>query len=131
MRERDGKDPRGFTGYVLADESRNELKAVFPPQEPEFIGHHVTEEFGVRQSKAELPESVEARVVGYAKTNGIEALVVEINGTTQRCDGNTYHVTWSLDRTKGYRPVHSNDLLKNGWKDVNPINIHVTPQFMK
>lgn len=131
MREKDIQDPKGYSGYRLNDDSRSKLAGIFPPKYSEFIGHHITERFGIRKSEANLPDTVDARVVGYAETDGLEALVVEINGTTQRPDGSTYHITWSLDRTKGFKPVHSNNLLKNGWQNMDPINIHVTPQFFE
>jgi hypothetical protein len=132
MREKDiASNPKGYAGYLLEPGSRSKLAGIFPPQFPEFIGHHVTEQFGVRRSEVDLPESVDARVVGYAQTDGLEALVVEIDGSTTRPDGSTYHITWSLDRSQGFKPVHSNNLLKNGWQNVDPINIHVTPQFFE
>src|SRR5919107_332704 len=59
--------------------------------------------------------TVKGVVVGVADDGaGVQALVVEIGGTTRRPDGSTYHVTWSLG--PGRRAVESNDVIRAcGW----------------
>jgi len=37
--------------------------------------------------------------------------LVELNGSTRRSDGRLYHITWSLDRSKGKKPFHTNDII--------------------
>jgi hypothetical protein len=67
-------------------------------------------------------------VVGRADDcDSLECLVVEIDGTTQRPDGSTYHVTWSLG--PGRRARQSNDLLRDrGWDHIEkPIPVELTP----
>jgi hypothetical protein len=51
--------------------------------------------------------------------------VVRIGGTTDRPDRSTYHITWSIDRAKGRKAVHSNDVLRtHGWQTLEqPIAI--------
>jgi hypothetical protein len=50
-------------------------------------------------------------VVGVADDGaGVQALVVEIGGTTRRPDGSAYHITWSLAR--GRRAAESNDVIR-------------------
>ena len=45
---------------------------------------------------------------------GVQALVVEIGGTTRRPDGATYHIAWSL--APGREAVESNDVIRErGW----------------
>ena len=109
------------------------LKEKFPPKYPEFVGHHITLKFGVpknTQTPAE-PDSVE--VVGYADSgDGLEALVVEVNGNRKRADGRVYHITWSLDRSAGYKPVDSNNLVSNKYSMIRPpIKISTTPKVLK
>ncbi len=43
-------------------------------------------------------------------SSGVEAMVVAIDGTTDRPDGSTYHITWSLG--DGRRARESNDVLQ-------------------
>ena len=44
-----------------------------------------------------LPDPVEARIVGRADDgDSLEAMVVAIDGTVDRPDGSTFHITWSL-----------------------------------
>ena len=51
-----------------------------------------------------------------ARRFGSGALVVRINGAVERPDRGAYHITWSLDRARGRRPVESNDVIAHAWK---------------
>ena len=125
----ESKPRSGYQALELSATSRGQLARSFPPRFPEFIGHHVTYAFGVR-SDVPLPEISSVRVVGYAVDEaGLEALVVEVDGATTRPDGKTFHITWSLDRGAGFKPVNSNDLVSRGWESVQPINIDATAKF--
>lgn len=122
----------GYLAYTLSDSSRRELLKHFKPQFDEVICHHVTYQFPAKASDALPPAVHEAHVVGYAEEDGLECLVVEINGHTKRPDGKLFHITHSLDRKKGKKPVHSNDLLqKKGFKHVSPISITLKPEFVQ
>lgn len=122
-----------YTAYVLTNEAREVLQANFPPKYSKFIGHHVTINFGV-PADAEVPEAAELKVVGRKDSgDGLEALVVSVNGETQRADGSTYHITWSLEPDK-YSPKDSNALLKDGARNYTlsvPIYIETAPQLLK
>jgi hypothetical protein len=122
----------GYMAYSLTGASRTDLLHHFPAKYPEVICHHVTVTFPAK-STDDLPPAVrEAHVVGYEDSgDGIEALVVEINGKTKRPDGKLFHITLSLDRTKGKKPVHSNQLLAKGFKHISPIAIHLEPKFLE
>ena len=122
--------PRGgYQAFELSAESRSKLARDFPPKFSDFIGHHITYRRGAKSDQP-LPEATTFKVVGYAcDPMGIEALVVEVDGSTTRPDGNTYHITWSLDKDAGFKPVNSNDLVAKGWEKVKPINITATAQF--
>jgi hypothetical protein len=76
-----------------------------------------------------LPDKPEiSAVVGRADDgNSLECLVVELDGTTDRPDGSTYHITWSLG--SGRRARESNDLLRDkGWDYIEaPIPVELEP----
>ncbi len=57
-------------------------------------------------------------MVGVADDGaGVQALVVEIGGTTRRPDGSTYHITWSL--APGRAAVESNGAIRErGWTAI-------------
>jgi len=100
-----------YTAYVLDQGSRDALEKKFPPKYPKFIGHHVTVQFPVDKD-AQLPPPAQLKVVGYVDSgDGLEALVVAVDGNSQRPDGKIYHITWSLDPAK-YSPSDSNAVLK-------------------
>lgn len=100
-----------YLAYEISHQIREELAERFPPQFPDFIGHHITKVFGVMES-AFPEETVEVSIIGYVAEAGLEALVVAINGSTKRPDGKPYHITWSLDRALGKAPKMSNDLIE-------------------
>jgi hypothetical protein len=61
-------------------------------------------------------------------SRGVQALVVEIDGSVTRPDGSIYHITWSLDRAAGRKPLESNAVLLSGWHRVRPIKIALIPR---
>jgi hypothetical protein len=102
--------PNLILGWLLPPEERAPLLTHFPPRYERVVAHHVTLKPGVRQGHP-LPKETEGRVVGIADDGtGVQALVVEIGGTTDRPGGSTYHITWSLGR--GRKPVESNDVIR-------------------
>lgn len=126
------KPIKGYNGYLLPDNERSKLLTHFPPKYPDVIAHHITVKFPAMSNEA-LPQGSKFRVVGYADDGqGVEALVIEVDGSTSRPDGKTYHITWSIDRAAGRKPVDSNTVItNNGFQNVNPINITMEPKFFK
>jgi len=121
-----------YTALVLDKKSRRELQKQFPPKYPDFIGHHVTLKFGVPKDTPKPSQPKTVQVVGRADDGkGVEALVVAVNGKTKRPDGSTYHVTWSIDKSAGRKPVDSNKILKNGFDKVEPIPIKISPELLQ
>lgn len=99
-------------GWKLDREQRKELLQQFPPRYAEIVADHVT--LRVRASRgAQLPAEDLGEIVGRADDGaGVEALVVAIGGSTDRPDGSTYHITWSLG--DGRRAKESNDVIRSG-----------------
>lgn len=117
-----------YIAFELDGKSRRTLAQHFIPKYPDFIGNHITYKLSNKKDKIpSMPKSVE--VIGYADDGeGLEALVVAINGKTTRPDGKIYHITWSLDRSKGRKPQHSNMLIaEKGYEDIEPISINAKP----
>lgn len=117
-----------YSGWKLSTNSITQLKNIFKPVHPNFIGHHITYMFG---KDAVLPPEAEIYVIGERTTDIIQCLVVQVNGTIVRPDSKIYHITWSLDKSKGASPVMSNDaLMAEGFKEIpDPILIYATPQI--
>lgn len=120
-----------FAAYVLSDNSRNQLLTKFPPKYPTVSAHHITIKFGVVADEPIPQPTSNVKVVGYVDSgDGIEALVVSVNGSTDRPDGKTYHITWSFDPSK-YQPKSSNELLsKKRYTLIKSIPIAVTPAVL-
>jgi hypothetical protein len=105
-----------FVGWALDREERKALLERFPPRYPEAVADHVTLKFGDRDAK--LPTETSGEIVGQADDGqGVQAMVVRIGGTTDRPDGSTYHITWSL--APGRQAKESNDVIREcGWKPL-------------
>ncbi len=119
--------PGTVTGWKLPDEERDRLLERFPPRYENVIAHHVTLRVGATPDTP-LPRQAEARIIGRADDgDSLECLVVELDGTTDRPDGSTYHITWSLG--PGRRARESNDVLRDqGWEHIDaPIPVELEP----
>jgi len=118
-----------YTGYLLSEKSRALLLQRFPPKYSDFIGHHITEKFGVKPNTTPPEQPSEVWVVGYMDDGkGVEGLLVEVNGTIERPAGGRYHITWSIDRSAGRKPVHTNDIIHLAEPVVPSIAIEVEPR---
>ena len=96
-------------GWKLDPEQRKELLQQFPPRFKNVVADHVTLAAKVAKD-APLPQETDGEIVGRAhEGRGAEGMVVSIGGTTDRPDGSTYHITWSLE--DGRRAKESNDML--------------------
>ena len=115
------------SGWKLDPDQRAELLLQFPPAYPNVVADHVTLEAGVGPAAPPPPEA-EAEIVGRADDGkGVEAMVVRLDGTTDRPDGSTWHITWSL--AEGRRAKESNDVIaREGWQDFDlPMPVRLTP----
>ena len=129
---RDGRPGRYVLGWKLDRAERGVLLGRFPPAYADAVADHVTLAARIGPG-TRLPCETGGAVVGRADDgNGVEAMVVSIGGTTDRPDGSTYHITWSLDRGRGRRPVESNDVIRaTGWTALpEPVTIRLIPALM-
>ena len=98
------------TGWTLPSDEREMLLRRFPPRYANVIADHVTLRVGATPMTPLPRRPKTARIVGRADDGtSLECLVVELDGTTDRPDGSTYHITWSLGPER--RARESNDVL--------------------
>lgn len=109
--------PGSVIGWKLDRAQRENLLARFPPRYVEAVADHVTLE--VNAQAKPLPPDVDAAIVGRADDGeGVEAMVVALDGSTDRPDGSTFHITWSLG--DGRRAKESNHVIRNhGWSRID------------
>ncbi|SMH48716.1 hypothetical protein [Azospirillum agricola] len=118
----------GYTGWELPDDERTRLLALFPQRYERLVADHVTLEFGVRAGHP-LPVATAGEVVGSVDDEaGVQALIVAIDGSSDRPDGSTLHLTWSL--APGRKPADSNTVIAEfGWRPVEPVAVRLVPRF--
>jgi hypothetical protein len=119
--------PGTVTGWKLRSDERALLLERFPPRYANVIADHVTLRVGAGPDTP-LPRKADARIVGRADDgHSLECLVVELDGSTDRPDGSTYHITWSLG--PGRKARESNDVLRDkGWTYLDaPVEIDLEP----
>ena len=119
-------EPGSVVGWLLAKDDRERLLEQFPPKFEKIDAHHVTLKSEAKGDP--IPGEVRAAIVGRTDDEkGVEAMVVSIDGSTDRPDGSTYHITWSLG--DGRRARESNEVLKaRGWQELDhPIPVKLMP----
>lgn len=118
-------------GWKLKATDRHKLLKRFTPLYVHVVADHVTLAANVAPATP-LPEALPATVVGYTSDNaGVEVLVVALDGSTERPDGSTYHMTWSLG--PGRRAQESNDVIaRHGWTKLEtPLPVKLLPAFLR
>lgn len=120
-----------YSCYVLDEVSKKKLYFMFPPKYSDFIGHHITEKFGIN-SLDDMPDTPKLiQIIGYIDNgDGVEGFLVEVDGTSDRPSGGKYHLTWSIDRGKGYKPVNTNDYVHTA-TSLDPITINAEPTVIQ
>lgn len=113
-------------GWLVDEPQKPTLLERFPPVYQQVVAHHVTLQSGLPDD-APLSPDVTAVIVGEADDGkGVQALVVEIDGTTDRPDGSTYHITWSL--ADGREAKESNDVIRDhGFTPRERVPVKLTP----
>lgn len=120
--------PGTVIGWKLPQIERELLLGRFPPRYENVLADHVTLRSGATSNTPLPGKPGGSNVVGRADDgHSLECLVVEIDGTTDRPDGSTYHITWSLG--PGRHARQSNDLLRDRcWGYIEkPIPVELVP----
>ena len=115
--------PGSVTGWKLPPDERERLLQRFPPRYENVVADHVTLRTGATPATP-LPAKPAASIVGRADDGkSLECLVVELGGTTDRPDGSTYHITWSLG--PGRKARESNDVLRDKRWERLPVAVGI------
>lgn len=113
-----------YSAYLVRKQSRRLLLKVWEAKYGKVIAHHVTVQYG-NVTVDDVPEEARIEVVGYVDSqDGLEALIVSVNGETVRPDGKVYHITLSLDPLK-YAPADCNQLIADKGYTRLDQNIHL------
>lgn len=123
-----------YYAYVLNEESRNQILKNIGHHFNDVICHHITYAFGVNTDfiPPTAPNSI--KIIGWRLDTDlhVECLVVSIDGNIKRPDGKIFHITLSLDKSKGAKPVDSNKALEKKWVQIkSPFEINAIGKLLK
>jgi hypothetical protein len=115
-----------YLAFELLPATRTSLLGQFKPHFKKVMCQHITVMFNLTDESAALLQeqlaNADLQVVGFQTGDGVECLVVEVNGSSRRPDGGCYHITLSL--ADGHKPVESNALIKQqGFQTCLPVQI--------
>ena len=107
-----------YIALNLTEASRQQIWKRFPPKFSEIKADHVTFDFNIDEN-VELPKISELSAFAYICDESLEALIVSVDGSTQRLN-RIFHIT--LSRTPQRKSSESNLLALhlNVWKRVEP-----------
>ena len=140
-----------YTAFMINDQTKEAILKRFPPQYPRISADHITYEYDVSDfGTLHHPHSVEITAIAD-DGNGIQALIVSVDGKQYKPDGNPYHITISYDPSKSiskeiskeglYRPIISNFFIDHILKNKEhrfyhepvtpPLKIDVSPALVE
>ena len=108
-----------YNGWMIPDDERARVLAMFVPRYSRVRASHVTLSLGDNT----IPQDADIVIVGYTTDGtGVEALVVSVNGSVKRPDGRIYHITLSIAEDRASK--ESNDVIAtHGWHGIDPVPI--------
>jgi hypothetical protein len=113
-----------YLALNLTPAARQAVLARFVPRFDTVRCDHVTLAYGVALD-CQLPAISRVVVVAYVCDEGLEALIVSVNGKQERDDGSIYHLT--LSRASNRKSVESNQLAadKSLWQPLSAFELEV------
>lgn len=118
-----------YNGYSIDGAVRDKLLERFPPMFDRVAMHHITYQYGVEESLP--PTATVAKIIATVSNDRAQALIVEINGTTKRPNGQTFHITVSYAASQGASAKDSNQAIaESPWEPLErPMTIPITPRW--
>lgn len=120
-----------YTAWVLDDNQRDFLLKAFPPIFPDVMAHHITYEFPVKKTHV-IPDGLfdysEVTILDMLidDVRKVQCLIVSVDHRYVNQEGTLLHITWSIDRSAGAKPVHSNDCIKEFIENAQKSKVPVT-----
>jgi len=116
----------GYSGYAINHESQQLLLSRIAPAFEHTSAHHITHLYGVPEEMP--PHATTATVIAVAQNDRAQAAIVEINGSTERPNGQTYHITISYDKAGGASAKDSNQAIQTSdWTPVPRFTLPLVP----
>jgi len=127
------KPRHGYVGWELPEHERSRLLEIITPSYPDVIAHHVTHKFGVKETYP-LPHQTHGELIGVADDGDrVQAVIVTVGGEIYNENNGIYHITWSLDKSKGAKAFMSNQVIAAGnWTRFDTkIPVQLVPAFFE
>jgi hypothetical protein len=112
-----------YSAVVIDEASRKLLLNKIAPIHKEVIAHHMTINLGPLKGSNVLliGQEVELRVVTTASDDKVQAVGVKILNSKLGCANTVPHITLSVNRQTGGKPMLSNKL--TNWTKIAPFTV--------
>jgi len=88
--------PNVYRAYPLTDQDRQKLLVQFLPTHCVVIADHISAQ-ALTTMHLVREGSATGRVIGYADHEGLQILIVTVNGVELTGDGTPFHISWSAE----------------------------------
>lgn len=85
-----------YRAYPLTPADRQALLKRFPPTHPRVIADHLSAQSLEHMDKVKEGPA-KGEVVGVMDADGLQALIVSLNGNTETAGGDLFHISWSAE----------------------------------
>ena len=106
-----------YKAYELTRSDRESLLSKFPTTHSRVIADHISAE-SLNHMDAVKEGAARGEVIGISDDNGMQSLVVTVNGRALTSDGTPFHISWSAD--PGVSSGRAGILIKeNGYRKLS------------
>lgn len=119
-----------YLAFKLTENAKREILSMVTPKYKKIECDHITIEFDnpTEELQSKFANST-LEVVGYQFGEGVDCLIVEVDGSIKRPDGGVFHVTLSLKG--GHKANESNAVIKQqGYNIIIPFPIQGSPEML-
>lgn len=119
-----------YRAYMLTEEDRAKLLRQFPPTHERVIADHISAQ-SLDSMHLVKEGPAKAEVIGVADAEGVQSLIVSINGSHLTANGTPFHISWSSNpgvKTGGTGAV----VKKHGFTKLDkpiPIDLSAGPTY--
>lgn len=100
-----------YRAYMLTEADRESLLRLFPTSHPRVIADHISAE-SLNHMHLVKDGPATGEVIGISDSEGMQSLVVRVNGSVLTSAGTPFHISWSAE--PGVSTSRAGEIIKKG-----------------